>query len=162
MYSAICIRFTRDAEPANDDIVKIRPCLRKEVDGNVYTEYDVVYTFGKSSVASKCGNTSTTRLDWCKLYRYVESLLTFVTNDEMPFTSVQIDLHMIPSIILSQSKMLSYTVLPEILEHMKNLRTAWPCSSSSLPKPAKTFELRRSPRHMIFGEDGRTVIDYRY
>ena len=158
----MCIRFTRDGEPANDDIVKIRPCLTKEVDGNVSTEYDVSYTFGKSSVAPKCANTSRTRLDWCKLYRYVESLLTFVTNDEMPFTSVQIDLPMIPSIVLSQSKMLSYTVLPEILEHMKNLRTAWPCSSSSVPAPVKILELRRSPRHMIFGEDGRTIIDYKY
>ena len=162
MYSAICIRFTRDAQPANDDIVKIKPCLTKEVDGNVSTEYTVVYTFGKSSVARNCANTSTTRLDWCKLYRYVESLLTFVTNDEMPFVSVQIDLPMIPSIVLSQKRMLSYTVLPEILEHMKNLRTAWPCSSSNVPKPTKILELRRSPRHMTFGEDGRTVIDYNY
>jgi hypothetical protein len=69
---------------------------------------------------------------------------------------------MIPSIVLSQKKMLSYTVLPEILEHMKNLRTAWPLSNSSMPKPAKTLELRRSPRHMLFGEDGRTVVDYKY
>jgi hypothetical protein len=160
MFSAICIRFTRDEEAANDDVVKITPCLTKEVDGDVSTEYTVVYRFGKSSVVG--GNTSTTRLDWCKLYRYVESLLTFVTNDEMPFTSVQIDLPMIPSIVLSQNRMLSYTVLPEILEHMKNLRTAWPCNSSSAPKPAKTLELRRPPRHMTFGEDGRTVIDYKY
>ena len=162
MYSAMCIRFMRDEESSNDDVVKIRPCLIKEVDGDTRTEYDVSYTFGKSSVAPKCGNVSTTRLDWCKLYRYVETLLTFITNDEMPFTSVQIDLPMIPSIVLSQSKMLSYTVLPEVLEHMKNLRTSWPCSSSSVPTPQKTFELRRSPRHMMFGEDGRSIINYKY
>jgi len=148
MYSNLVIRFTRDELAANDDVIRVSPKLVKEVDGNVYMEYEVAYTIGQSALSSKTVSKNTIYLTWDSFLSYIESMLRLTASDESPFQHVQFDLPMIPSIIVSQKNIISYTVLPQILSHIRNLRTTWPCTlPSSVNQPVKAT-------HTFFDEDG--------
>jgi len=127
MYTVMNICMISNVkDTVSDERITIRPNLVKAVDGDASMEYDVSHTIPSSMLKSKESMTTKMTLRSMKeLITYIESLLVLVHMDESPYASIQFDLPMIPSVILSP-KNLHYTVRDSIIKHLKLLENTWP------------------------------------
>jgi len=110
----------------NDERITIRPSLVKTLDGEASMEYNVIHSIPSSML--KTNHSSTTRMtlrSMKDLNTYIQSILELLRADESPYASIQLDLPMMPSVLVSP-KNLSYRLCESIAKQLSLLETAWP------------------------------------
>ena len=127
--SSIVLRFLRkNCESSLDDIVQIE----KLANGL----YRLKYTYGFTHVKSK---SFCLTLDDRTLFWWVRVLLRLVEKDAEPFESIQIDLPMLPSVLIDVKTLDDsyHTILDAIEFHLDN----WPVSEDEDMPPLLPIEL---------------------
>jgi hypothetical protein len=110
----------------NDERIVIRPTLVKAVDGDVSMEYNVTHDIPSSMIHTNEHRSIKMNFRSIRsLVHYIDSLLALLRVDEGPYASIQFDLPMLPSILVSP-KNLTYNVQDHIIDHIKLLNNAWP------------------------------------
>jgi len=110
----------------NDERIVIRPTLVKALDGDVSMEYNVTHDIPPSMIHINEHRSIKMNFGSIRsLISYIDSLLALLRVDEGPYASIQFDLPMLPSILVSP-KNLTYNVQDHIIDHIKLLNTSWP------------------------------------
>jgi len=152
-YSPITIRFTRNADKSQDDVITITPSLTKTLGESWMTEYKVNFT------ASNCDNPSkketSINLPDRFLEMYLKSLLTMIEKDSEPYKSVQVDMPLVPSVMYNPQDL--WKVTSSILSHLLVLLNKWPTYTAPSLNTSTSSRKRRS--HLFFDENGDIESD---
>ena len=118
----ITIRFIRDTDRLNDDVINISP-LQTTVSTVNYT---VQMHFAQAYTATSAPLMHMQILSAENLYKYINSLFTLVSHDTHPFVCVQIDGPNYPSVTLNPKTLVLNDVTGAINNMLDIITTSWP------------------------------------
>jgi hypothetical protein len=168
MYISMNINMISNLKDTTDDEhITIRPSLVKTVDEDVYMEYNVIHRIPSCMIKTHVDRVIRMTLRSMKdLITYVDSLLNLLHADESPYASIQFDLPMMPSVIVSP-KNLTYSIRNIIATHLTSLSDDWPvvplppsrrnsvawtCNSSN-ENPSCESKNPKLNKHIFFNDD---------
>lgn len=182
----LAIRFIRKSDrtfQSQDDVLIIKPQWQQTNDEVQTKMYEVKMTYASEAVNTSKQYSTTTMLSSYDVVFYLRSVLNLITVDSDPYKFVQVDLPMMPSVLIELDD------LDDAMAHIEQmvdvLTRSWPTivpQTKTVPSTASTTgfpqsfttpqDIRRiwetplpPPRHIIFDtddENGRdlSVLDH--
>jgi len=153
MYQTISIHLIRKSNSqTNDDKIIITPSLSRSTEINETSMvYNVALSIPPDHSNSYLPYKANMTLESSKsLQTYIRTLLHLLKADNEPYKSIQFDLPMIPSILVSQKDL--STLEYDIYHYLDLLVNSWPTTPASVA-PNAPVKPRRSSRHLFFDDD---------
>jgi hypothetical protein len=162
-YSTFVIRFIRDDELKNDDIIIITPIKRFDT-----LVFDVEFKVADSNIVLKKNKKTVHKsvLDNNELRKYLEVLIDFMNIDDAPYRVYQFDLPNIPAIIVKHNDLTC--TLEYIYKYLDILVKKWPTK-----RPIKKDDddeddeddseeccYNKNSQHKKFNSDGDTIYSF--
>jgi len=178
----LTIRFIRKSESAfqkQDDVVTIKPQWQQTNDEVQTKMYEVKMTYSSDGMCTNKQYSTTTMLSGYDVMFYLRSVLNLVKFDSDPYKFIQVDLPMMPSVLIKldvlDDAMLHIEQMvdvlmrswPTIVPASANVSTTgFPVAYTTPPSISRIWETPLPPpRHIIFDtddENGRdlSVLDH--
>jgi hypothetical protein len=182
----LAIRFIRKSDKTfqtQDDVLSIKPQWQQSNDEVQTKMYEVKMTYAPETTAAAKKYSTTSMLSGYDIMFYLRSVLNLITYDADPYKLVQIDLPMMPSVMIELDDLADVMghieqmveVLmrswPTIVSQTKaaptnNSTTGFPLAYTTPPSISRIWETPLPPpRHIIFDtddENGRdlSVLDH--
>jgi len=159
MYQNLNIRLIRkDSSEENDDRILIRPSLTLSTDSNTTSMvYNVIHTIPKEYVSNETTCRSSMSFEsTASLITYIRTLLNLLQYDNSPFSNIQFDLPMMPSILVSPENL--NVVRYSIYEYLEVLMKSWPTTRPATPSVPARARSNSYARHLFFDDDDQ--FDY--
>lgn len=156
------IRELYTESKSTDDTITIEPMAGDESGFKI-----IMTTAGCQVVDHNPKHVSMKYMSSDEVYYYLQSLLTLLPLDEDKYAAVQIDMPLMPSVLVRVKKL--HTIIHHVLYHFYFIKDNWPNKiiertriHTSVPVPVPMYNDARSlasppagaRRHLFFDEDG--------